>query len=128
MWPPTEDKVWWDDLAERLAATFPGLYGAWTGEQVTAAVRPHGLKSIQIKRTIDGKALNRRGLARTALAAALDDRTDGDYTWPLYHPTRRDDPDRRTDRYTAETLPPTGLAALPVAAPLPTRLPAPLGR
>lgn len=86
VWPPAEDKVWWDDLAERLAATFPGLYGAWTGEQVTAAVRPHGLKSIQIKRTVDGRALNRRGLARTALAAALDDRSDGDYTWPLYQP------------------------------------------
>ena len=101
MWPPGEEKVWWDDLAERLADTYPGLYGAWTGEQVTTAVRPHGLRSIQIKRTVDGKQLNRRGLARTALHAALDDRTpDGPYTWPIYtHPRpptpahrRHDDP------------------------------------
>jgi S-DNA-T family DNA segregation ATPase FtsK/SpoIIIE len=91
VWPPGEDKVWWDDLAERLATTFPGLYGAWTGEQVTAAVRPHGLKSIQIKRTVDGRALNRRGLARTALHAALDDRTPGAFEWPVYTPPPVDD-------------------------------------
>ncbi|GAA3636306.1 hypothetical protein [Microlunatus ginsengisoli] len=87
VWPVGEEKVWWDDLAERLAASYPGLYGAWSGEQVTAAVRPHGLRSIQIKRTVDGRQLNRRGLARTALAAVLDDRTsDGDYAWPTYTP------------------------------------------
>ena len=51
IWPPTEEKVWWDDLAERLAATYPGLYGTWTGEQVTAAVKPHGLKSVQVNAT-----------------------------------------------------------------------------
>lgn len=83
IWPADDDKVWWDDLAERLSGTFPGLYGTWTGEQVTAAVRSHGLKSIQIKRTIDGRQYNRRGLHRQALAEALSDR-DVDYQWPEY--------------------------------------------
>ena len=93
VWPPTEEKVWWDDLAERLAATYPGLYGTWTGEQVTAAVKPHGLKSVQVKRTVDGLTKNRRGLARTALAAALNDRPDrtddARPTWPVYTPPAR---------------------------------------
>ncbi|GAA3637027.1 FtsK/SpoIIIE domain-containing protein [Microlunatus ginsengisoli] len=98
VWPVGEEKVWWDDLAERLAGAFPGLYGAWTGEQVTAAVRPHGLRSIQIKRTVDGKQLNRRGLARAALQAVLDERAANpdhlagrDSRWPTYTPPVVDD-------------------------------------
>ena len=75
-WPAGEDKVWWDDLADRLSVAHPGLYGAWTGEQVSAAVRPHGLRSIQVKRVLDGRAVNRRGLSRATLAAALRDRDD----------------------------------------------------
>ena len=75
-WPPTENKTWCDDLAARLGATYPGTYDGWTGEQVTAAVKPHGLRTIQIKRTIDGCQVNRRGLARADLAAALADRDD----------------------------------------------------
>ncbi len=104
----------------------PGLYGAWTGEQVTSAVRPHGLKSIQIKRTVDGRALNRRGLARTALHAALDDRAEGTYELARLPPPPAgatagpdDSPDARQ---------PSDPGPLPVAAPLPARLPAPLGR
>ena len=54
VWPAEDDKVWWDDLAERLAAIYPGLTGM-DGEQVTSAVRPYGLKSIQIKRSVDGR-------------------------------------------------------------------------
>ena len=75
-WPVDEDKVWWDDLAHRLSTAHPGLYGAWTGEQVSAAVRPHGLRSIQVKRVLDGRPVNRRGLARATLATALGDRDD----------------------------------------------------
>jgi S-DNA-T family DNA segregation ATPase FtsK/SpoIIIE len=76
IWPAAEDKTWCDDLAARLAVTYPGTYDGWTGEQVTAAVKPHGLNAIQIKRTIDGRQVNRRGLARTDLTAALADRDD----------------------------------------------------
>jgi S-DNA-T family DNA segregation ATPase FtsK/SpoIIIE len=78
VWPTTDpdSKVWCDDLAERLAAQYPGTYDGWTGEQVTSAVRPHGLRTIQIKRTVDGRAVNKRGLARAALIAAVADRED----------------------------------------------------
>ncbi|MGH3811604.1 MAG: cell division protein FtsK [Pseudonocardiaceae bacterium] len=76
VWPADEPKAWCDDLAERLATTHPGTYHGWTGEQVTSAVRPHGLRTIQIKRSIDGRPVNRRGLDRTALVAALGDRAD----------------------------------------------------
>ncbi|MGH3815227.1 MAG: cell division protein FtsK [Pseudonocardiaceae bacterium] len=76
VWPHSESKAWCDDLAERLATAHPGTYEGWTAEQVTSAVRPHGLRTIQIKRSIDGRPVNRRGLDRSALIAALADRAD----------------------------------------------------
>ena len=108
VWPLTEegpvDKVWWDDLAIRLAETFPGLYSGWTGKQVSTAAKPHGLNSGQVKRTIDGRQLNRRGLTHTDLAAALRardtedgggqlDQADG---WPQL-PAPEDTDTERTD-------------------------------
>ena len=65
-------KVWCDDLADLLADHQPGTYDGWTGEQVTSAVRPHGLRTVQIKRTMDGRQVNKRGLAHTDLTAALE--------------------------------------------------------
>jgi len=76
VWVTGEDKAWCDDLAERLAAAYPHSYGGWTGEQVTAAVKPHGLRAIQIKRPLDGIPVNRRGLSRSDLTVALADRDD----------------------------------------------------
>ena len=76
IWPVGEDKTWCDDLAARLAATYPGTYEGWTAEQVTAAVKPHGLRTIQIKRIVDGRQVNRRGLSRADLTAARADRDD----------------------------------------------------
>jgi DNA segregation ATPase FtsK/SpoIIIE, S-DNA-T family len=75
-WPADEDRAWCDDLAARLAATYPATYNGWTGEQVTAAVKPHGLRASQIKRTTGGQQINKRGLARVDLATALADRDD----------------------------------------------------
>jgi S-DNA-T family DNA segregation ATPase FtsK/SpoIIIE len=75
-WPPAEEKTWCDDLAARLAASYPSTYEGWTGEQVTAAVKPHGMRATQIKRTIDGQQINKRGLVRADLAVALADRDD----------------------------------------------------
>src|SRR6185436_11991549 len=77
IWPAGESRVWCETLAERLAATYPGTYDGWSGEQVTASVKPHGLRTGQVKRTIDGIATNRRGLALAELHAAISDR-DGD--------------------------------------------------
>lgn len=67
VWPASEDKVWGETLAERLAEAFPGLYTGWTAQQVTDAAKPHGLTKVQIKR--DGQ--NKRGLLRSDLANAL---------------------------------------------------------
>lgn len=72
VWPADEDKVWCETLAERLAETFPGTYAGWTGQNVTHAVKPHGLGKVQVKR--DGQ--NKQGLSRDDLAAALADRDD----------------------------------------------------
>jgi S-DNA-T family DNA segregation ATPase FtsK/SpoIIIE len=78
VWPTDErgpvGKVWSDELADRLAGHMPDLYGGWTGEQVSTAVRPHGLRTVQVKRFLDGRQVNRRGLDHTAVTAAADGR------------------------------------------------------
>ena len=78
VWPVAEngpaERVWWDELANRLAEVHPGLYAGWTGTQVSAAAKPQGLKSVQVKRWVDGRQVNRRGLARIAVADALSRR------------------------------------------------------
>jgi S-DNA-T family DNA segregation ATPase FtsK/SpoIIIE len=76
VWPEADPdwpagKVWCDELAVRLAASQPGLYGGWTGEQVTSAVRPHGIRTVQVKRPLDGRQVNKRGLTRSHLTDAL---------------------------------------------------------
>ena len=81
IWPTGHDKVWCETLATRLADTYPTTYQDWTGEQVTAAVKPHGISTVQVKR--DGT--NRRGLTWAHLAQALADRD--------HHPEDRDDRD-----------------------------------
>ena len=52
--PPTPARVWCDDLADLLTARPPGYYDGWSGEQVTAAVKPHGVTTRQVKRRRDG--------------------------------------------------------------------------
>jgi len=72
LWPE-EDKVWADELAERLGATHPTLYAGWNGAQVTAALkRTHGVRQIQIKRVINGEEINKRGFHRDNIHAALN--------------------------------------------------------
>jgi S-DNA-T family DNA segregation ATPase FtsK/SpoIIIE len=76
VWPAGEDKVWCSVLAERLADAHPAVYEGWTAEQVTSAVKPHGLTTTQIKR--NGR--NRNGLDRADLLAVIANRglTDTD--------------------------------------------------
>ncbi|MGL4174313.1 MAG: cell division protein FtsK [Actinomycetota bacterium] len=63
VWPGTNTRVWCEDLAQLLATMHPGRYDGWTGEQVTAAVKPHGISTRQVKRRgTDGRPVNRRGL------------------------------------------------------------------
>lgn len=83
IWPPNDsgagglaDKAWCDDLAARLVAAHPATYDGWEGPQVTSAVAPHGLTTIQVKRTPPGstKPVNRRGLSRADVLAANTNR------------------------------------------------------
>lgn len=71
IWPAGEDRAWCDTLAERLAETYPGAYANWSAENVTAAVKPLGLSTRQIKR----QGANRRGLLLSDLTDALAART-----------------------------------------------------
>ncbi len=57
-------------LAERLAEQWPGTYDAWNGEQVTSAVKPHGISTRQVKR----QGQNKRGLAVIDLRQAVAER------------------------------------------------------
>ena len=72
VWPPDLSAVWCADLAERLAETWPARYGGWIGEQVTAAVKPHGVSPRQVKRTLEGRVTNRNGLGLVDVQAARD--------------------------------------------------------
>ncbi|MGL4177517.1 MAG: FtsK/SpoIIIE domain-containing protein [Dermatophilaceae bacterium] len=83
VWPAGEDRAWCETLATRLADTYPGVYEGWTGENVTHAVKPHGLSVRQVKL----RGVNRRGLARDDLTAAL---TDRDNPGTLDHPAREE--------------------------------------
>ena len=80
VWPATDaewptGKVWCEELAGRLAAAQPSMYEGWTGEQITAAVKPHGIRPVQVKRSggpeSDNKPVNKRGLVRRDLTDTL---------------------------------------------------------
>ncbi|GAB3226520.1 FtsK/SpoIIIE domain-containing protein [Glycomyces halotolerans] len=84
VWPAGEANVWNSTLVDRLARLRPEVYGAWAGladedktEALTAAVKPYGLASKGVFRRIDGRAVNRRGLARADLDTARQARPGG---------------------------------------------------
>jgi len=81
VWPRDEHgnpatAAWCADLAESLQGAYPATYEGWTGAQVTSAVAPHGLTANQVKRVIDGRQTNRRGLSHDALTRAAADLVD----------------------------------------------------
>ncbi len=91
VWPPGEDKVWWDDLAERLAATYPRplrRLDRGAGHRRRPAPRPE-VDPDQTHRRRQRPQPPRPRPHRPH--TALDDRTDGDYAWPAYIPPPRDD-------------------------------------
>lgn len=71
VWPDGEDAAWNADLCTRLAALRPQVYDGWKSEQLTSALKPHGVKVGDIGRRIDGKKYTRRGLYRANLAQAI---------------------------------------------------------
>ncbi|MGX2994524.1 cell division protein FtsK [Streptomyces sp. JNUCC 64] len=67
-----EKAVWCERIATRLASLRPDTYTGWKGENVTAALKPYGIKPGQVwSTTDDGKGANRRGIDRTDITAAI---------------------------------------------------------
>lgn len=71
-------RVWWEQLAEALADRYP-LYADTTADAVRES---SGLRSYQVKATVDGKQVNKRGPLHADLIRVLSDRvvehTEGD--------------------------------------------------
>ncbi|MFE9256239.1 cell division protein FtsK [Streptomyces sp. NPDC006879] len=67
-----EKGVWCERIATRLAELRPETYTGWKAENVTAALKPWGIKSEQVwGQTDDGEGKNRRGIMRADLVAAI---------------------------------------------------------
>jgi DNA segregation ATPase FtsK/SpoIIIE, S-DNA-T family len=73
--PAGEGKVWSETVADRLAEAHPDLYAGWGPDQLAAALKPLGIGTVQISRRQDGgRQVNRRGIDRTDVAAAVAER------------------------------------------------------
>ncbi|WP_179023681.1 FtsK/SpoIIIE domain-containing protein [Streptomyces sp. IMTB 2501] len=75
--PPTEERVWNERIAARLAELRPEVYGGWKGENVTSALKPHGIKTRDVAGTTDdGTRTTRRGITRADLLTAIAERDE----------------------------------------------------
>ncbi|MFE1771199.1 cell division protein FtsK [Streptomyces sp. NPDC059008] len=73
-----EKAVWCERIAARLVDLRPETYEGWKGENVTAALKPWGIKPGQVwGQTDDGEGKNRRGIERADITAAIT-RRDAD--------------------------------------------------
>ncbi len=75
--PMPEGKVWSETITARLAALRPEVYNGWNAEQLAVALKPLGIETIQINRRIEGKVVNRRGIDRAQITAAVAERDRG---------------------------------------------------
>ncbi|MET7603926.1 cell division protein FtsK [Streptomyces avermitilis] len=78
-----EAKIWSETIVDRLADLRPETYGAWAeldakpkAEALTAALKPFGVATDQISRRIEGRQVNKRGIKRDDLAAAITQRNE----------------------------------------------------
>ena len=69
--PTGEQRVWSEVVVTRLAELRPAVYGAWGPDQLAVALKPHGIATAQIGRRIDGQVVNRRGIDRADIVAAI---------------------------------------------------------
>jgi S-DNA-T family DNA segregation ATPase FtsK/SpoIIIE len=69
-----EDKVRGEDLLAVLAEHDPDTYTAWTVETLTGALKPYGVRSVNVSRRADGKQTVRKGYDRDALTNAITHR------------------------------------------------------
>ncbi|MFF0713601.1 cell division protein FtsK [Streptomyces bauhiniae] len=72
-----EERVWNERIASRLAELRPDVYAGWKGENVTSALKPHGIKTRDVAGTTDdGTRTTRRGIARADLLKAIAERNE----------------------------------------------------
>ncbi|WP_424887427.1 cell division protein FtsK [Streptomyces sp. XH2] len=73
--PASEERVWNERIAARLAELRPDVYAGWKGENVTSALKPHGIKTTGVAGTTDdGARTTRRGIVRADLTKAIAER------------------------------------------------------
>ncbi|AIV35982.1 cell division protein FtsK [Streptomyces sp. CCM_MD2014] len=72
--PAAETKVWSETVVARLAELREDVYGGWDPEQLSAALKPHGVSTIQVGRRVKGKVVNRRGIDRSHITTAIAER------------------------------------------------------
>jgi S-DNA-T family DNA segregation ATPase FtsK/SpoIIIE len=70
--PAGEARVWNQTVVARLAELRPEVYSGWEAEQLTAALKPHGIATGQVWGTdpATGESFNRRGITRAHVAEA----------------------------------------------------------
>ncbi|MGW0285581.1 cell division protein FtsK [Streptomyces sp. NPDC003236] len=72
-----EERVWNERIAARLAELRPDVYGGWKGENVTSALKPHGIKTRDVAGTTDdGTRTTRRGITRADLLKVIAERNE----------------------------------------------------
>ncbi|MCM8551970.1 cell division protein FtsK [Streptomyces sp. STCH 565 A] len=72
--PAKEAKVWSETVVARLADLRAEVYDGWDPDALAAALKPHGVSTIQVGRRVGGKVVNRRGVDRSHIVAAIAER------------------------------------------------------
>ncbi|WP_407565870.1 cell division protein FtsK [Streptomyces sp. 184] len=72
--PASEAKAWSETIVTRLAELRPDVYSGWEPDALSAALKPHGITTIQVGRRIDGKFINKRGIDRSHITTAIAER------------------------------------------------------
>ncbi|MGH4027842.1 cell division protein FtsK [Actinomycetota bacterium Odt1-20B] len=72
--PAKETKAWSETVTARLAELRPEVYDGWDPDALAAALKPHGITTIQVGRRVKGKVVNRRGIDRSHITTAIAER------------------------------------------------------
>jgi S-DNA-T family DNA segregation ATPase FtsK/SpoIIIE len=72
--PAKETKAWSETIVSRLAELRPEVYTGWDPDALAAALKPHGVSTIQVGRRLDSKVVNRRGVDRSHITTAIAER------------------------------------------------------
>ncbi|WP_256103720.1 cell division protein FtsK [Streptomyces sp. ODS05-4] len=72
--PAADAKVWSETVVTRLGELRPEVYDGWEPDALAAALKPHGISTIQVGRRVDGKVVNRRSIARAHITTAVAER------------------------------------------------------